>query len=276
MSEPLRVAVLVGSLRAGSYSRKIARALSERAPSGMVCEFVEIGELPLYNEDLDEGEPPAAWSRFRASMELANAVLFVTPEYNRSVPGCLKNALDVGSRPPKRSVFAGRPAAVVSVTPYQLGAFGANHALRQTFVFLDMPALQQPELYVGRVRDVVDDAGAVKDPQSSALFTKFMSAFAHFAEANRKRTTAPDFEAFMRKRAAPGDGTRVEVLHREASGELGFWTGVEHAKVAFDGAVTPMGMKLRVTEIFRFENGDFRLVHRHADAAGDEARKSAP
>src|SRR5262249_29288495 len=145
--------------------------------------------------------------------------------------------------PPERNVFRGLPAAVASVTPYQLGAFGANHALRQTFVFLDMPVMQQPELYVGRVRDVLDDAGAVKDPKSAELFTEFMAAFARFAEANRAPVRSPDFEAFMRKRAEPRGGTTVEVLHREASGDLGFWTGVEHAEVAFDGAETPLGLE---------------------------------
>ncbi len=266
MNEALHVAVLVGSLRRGSFSRKVAEALVARAPAGMSSEFVEIGALPLYNQDLDEGAPPAAWARFRESLGRASAILFVTPEYNRSIPGCLKNALDVGSRPAEKNVFRGLPAAVASVTPYQLGAFGANHALRQTFVFLDMPALQQPELYVGRVRDVLDEAGAVKDPKTDELFRNFMAAFARFAEANRERPAAPDFEAFMQKRAAPARGTVVEVLHREASGNLAFWTGIEHARVAFDGAETPLGMKLRVTEVFRFENGDFRLVHRHAEA----------
>jgi len=266
MNEALHVAVLVGSLRAGSFSRKVAQALVAHAPAGITSEFVELGELPLYNADLDEGAPPAAWSRFRDAIGRASAILFVTPEYNRSIPGCLKNALDVGSRPEGKNAFRGLPAAIASVTPYQLGAFGANHALRQTFVFLDMPALQQPELYIGRVRDLLDEDGVVKDPKTEALFTNFMSAFARFAEANRKRTTPPDFEAFMRKRAAPARGTVVEVLQREASGNLGFWTGIEHANVAFDGAETPLGLKLRVTEVFRFENGDFRLLHRHAEA----------
>jgi NAD(P)H-dependent FMN reductase len=265
MNEPLHVAVLVGSLRAGSFSRQVAKALIARAPAGMNAELVEIGELPLYNQDLDEGTPPAAWSRFREAVGRASAILFVTPEYNRSIPGCLKNALDVGSRPAEKNVFRGLPAAVASVTPYQLGAFGANHALRQTFVFLDMPALQQPELYIGRVRDVLADDGSVKDPKTEKLFEKFMSAFARFAETNCKRASAPDFEAFMRKRQSPARGTVVEVLHREASGNLGFWTGVEHAQVAFDGAEKPLGMTLRVTEVFRFEDGDFRLVHRHAE-----------
>src|SRR3954463_2415058 len=149
MNVSKRVAVLVGSLRRESFSRKIARAVMERAPANVECRIVEIGALPLYNEDLEQS-PPAAWQDFRAELRESDAVLFVTPEYNRSIPGCLKNALDVGSRPPKQSVFDGVPAAVVSVTPYKLGAFGANHALRQTFVFLNMPVLQQPEAYVGR------------------------------------------------------------------------------------------------------------------------------
>lgn len=265
MPEALHVAVLVGSLRAGFLSRKLAQALIARAPAGVVCELVEIGELPLYNEDL-EGAPPLAWSRFRESIGRASAILFVTPEYNRSIPGCLKNALDVGSRPEGKNVFRTLPAAVASVTPYQLGAFGANHALRQTFVFLDMPALQQPELYVGRVAEVLDEAGRVKDPKSDRLFTSFMAAFARFAALNRKRPAEPDFEAFMRKRTDPSQGTRVEVLQQDASGDLAFWTGIEHAKVEFDGAETPLGMRLRVTEVFRFEQGTFRLVHRHAEA----------
>ncbi len=128
--------------------------------------------------------------------------------------------------------------------------------------------MQQPELYIGRVRDVLDDAGSVKDPQSAELFTKFIAAFARFAATIRERAEPPDFEAFMQRRAG-ASRTKVEVLHREASGELGFWTGVEHARVEFHGAEAPLGMKLRVTAIFRFENADFRLVHRHADASGE-------
>jgi len=166
---PLKIAVLIGSLRSGSFSRKVARALIERAPQGVGCEVVEIGELPLYNEDLDRGSPPPAWSDFRAALGKANAVLFVTPEYNRSIPGCLKNALDVGSRPQGKSVFDGVPAGVVSVTPYKLGAFGANHALRQTFSFLNMPVLQQPEAYLGNAADIVDDDGKVKDAGAAKL-----------------------------------------------------------------------------------------------------------
>ena len=172
------VAVIVGSLRKGSFSRMAARALIERAPASLACRFVEIGELALYNQDLDEGEPPASWRTFRDQVRPADAVLFVTPEYNRSVPGVLKNAIDVGSRPYGQSVWARKPAAVMSVTPSALGAFGANHALRQSFVFLDMPAMQQPEGYIPGAHKLFDDAGKLVVDSTSELFANFMKAFA--------------------------------------------------------------------------------------------------
>src|SRR5207244_3135357 len=199
MSTKQRVAVRVGSLSAESISRKIARALMDRAPSNIECRIVEIGNLPLYNEDLEQNTP-AAWQELRTELGRTDAVLFVTPEYNRSIPGCLKNALDVGSRPPNQSVFDGLPAAVVSVTPYKLGAFGANHALRQTFVFLNMPVLQQPEAYVGRAAELLDRAGQVKDADTDQLFKKFMQAFAQWI-ATVRAGTGRDFDAFLRERS---------------------------------------------------------------------------
>src|SRR6185295_6582705 len=106
---------------------------------------VEIGTLPLYNQDL-ETAPPGEWQKLRDRVRGADAVLFATPEYNRSVPGVLKNAIDVGSRPYGKSAWAGKPAAIASVSPGAIGAFGANHHLRQSLVFLDMPCMQQPEI----------------------------------------------------------------------------------------------------------------------------------
>jgi len=172
------VAVIVGSLRKGSFSRMAARALIERAPASLACRFAEIGELALYNQDLDEGEPPASWRTFRDQVRGADAVLFVTPEYNRSVPGVLKNAIDVGSRPYGQSVWAKKPAAVISVTPSALGAFGANHALRQSFVFLDMPVMQQPEAYIAGAHKLFDDAGRLTVESTSEFFAAFMTGFA--------------------------------------------------------------------------------------------------
>jgi NAD(P)H-dependent FMN reductase len=152
----------------------------EQAPS-LKCRIVEIGDLPLYNEDLD-ADPPASWKAFRAEITDKDAILFVTPEYNRSIPACLKNAIDVGSRPQGESVFDGMPVGVVSVTPYKLGAFGANHALRQTFVFLNMPVMQQPEAYIGGVADLLDKDGKLKSEETAKFLTKFMNAFAAWIE----------------------------------------------------------------------------------------------
>jgi NAD(P)H-dependent FMN reductase len=171
-----RIAVVVGSLRAASITRKVAEAMVALAPKSMECSFVGIGDLPLYNQDLDD-KPPAAWTRFRGEVKGCAGILFFTPEYNRSLPGGLKNAIDVGSRPQGQSVFDGMPAAVVSVTPYQLGAFGANHALRQAFVFLNMPAMQQPEAYIGNAESLFDEQGKLKKDETREFFSKFMAAF---------------------------------------------------------------------------------------------------
>ena len=177
MSQTTTVAVIVGSLRAASFSRKVAKALIERAPEGLTGRIVEIGDLPLYNEDL-ETESATAWARFREEVKACQAVLFVTPEYNRSIPGCLKNAIDVGSRPPGKSAWLGKPAGVVSVTPYKLGAFGANQHLRQTFVFLDMPVLQQPEAYISNAGDLFADDGKLKSEDTDKFLRAFMDKFA--------------------------------------------------------------------------------------------------
>src|SRR5690606_21616203 len=133
-----------------------ALVLKELAAPRLDLKIVEIGDLPLYNPDLDGESPPAAWTRFRGEVAAVDAVLFVTPEYNRSITGALKNALDVGSRPYGHSVWDAKPAAVVSVSPGLLGAFGANHHLRQSLVFLNMPVLQQPEAYISKVGDLLD------------------------------------------------------------------------------------------------------------------------
>src|SRR5262249_55220947 len=180
------VVVLVGSLRKGSFNRKIAHALREIAAGTLALDEVPIGALPLYNEDL-EAAPPDAWIRFRDRIRRADAVLFVTPEYNRSVPGVLKNAIDVGSRPYGKSVFSKKPAAVVSVTGGALGAFGANHHLRQSLVFLDMPTLQQPEAYIGHATKLFDPDGRLTADDTRAFLKKFLDAFADWIERTGRR-----------------------------------------------------------------------------------------
>lgn len=177
-----KVAVLVGSLRKDSLTRKVANALAELAPDTLTLTQIEIGGLPLYNQDLDVEPQPHPWVAFRDQIRGMDAVLFATPEYNRSVPGALKNAIDVGSRPPGQSVWAGKPAAVISVAPRMLGAFGANHHLRQSLVFLDMPTMQQPEAYISNVAQLLDDKGKINVDSTREFLTKFMNAFATWVE----------------------------------------------------------------------------------------------
>ena len=187
MTRTHNVAVIVGSLRRDSLNRKAAEALARLAPAGLELEVVEIGDLSLYNEDLEGADAPAAWTRFREQVAAADAVLFVTPEYNRSVPGVLKNAVDVGSRPYGSAVWTGKPAAVMSISPGALGGFGANHHLRQMLVFFDMPVLAQPEAYVGNAAALFDRDGGLASEATEGFFTAFIEAFAALVE----RTAPP-------------------------------------------------------------------------------------
>lgn len=170
------VAVIVGSLRKDSLNRKMAKALAALAPPALKLEIVEIGQLPLYDQDRD-ATPPQSYVDFRARIARADAVLFVTPEYNRSTPGALKNALDVGSRPYGKSAWSGKPGAIVSVSPGAIGGFGANHHLRQVLTFLNVPAMAQPEAYVGGAGDLFDDKGAITKDATKQFMTSFMAAF---------------------------------------------------------------------------------------------------
>lgn len=183
----IKVALLVGSLRKGAFSRSIALAVKELAAPRLDLTLVETGDLPLYNPDLDTDAPPPAWTRFRDVVAATEAVLFVTPEYNRSIPGSLKNALDVGSRPYGKSVWNAKPAAIISVSPGSLGAFGANHHLRQPLVFLNMPVLQQPEAYVSKVGDLLDADGRLTSQDTRDFLKTFADAFADWIETTAKR-----------------------------------------------------------------------------------------
>ena len=179
------VAVFVGSLRKDSFTRKVANALKELAPPALKLEIIEIGQLALYNQDSD-ANPPAPWVEFRQRVKRADAVLFVTPEYNRSVPAPLKNAIDVGSRPYGQSVWNAKPGAVVSVSPGAIGAFGANHHLRQSLVFLNVPAMQQPEAYIGGADKLFDANGKLANDGTRKFLESFMAAFAAWIAANSK------------------------------------------------------------------------------------------
>jgi chromate reductase, NAD(P)H dehydrogenase (quinone) len=185
MDKKFKVAVVVGSLRKGSYSRMVAKAMSGMNAQ-LECEFAEIGPLQNFNQDLEK-TPTPEWKAFKERIRASDAVLFVTPEYNRSVPGALKNAIDVASRPYGDSAWSKKPAAVVSVTPGALGAFGANHHLRQSLVFLDMPALQQPEAYLSGVSKLFDEGGKLTSAETEAFLKKFMDAFAAWIGANQAK-----------------------------------------------------------------------------------------
>jgi chromate reductase, NAD(P)H dehydrogenase (quinone) len=190
-----KIAIIVGSLREGSINRKIARSMCAIRDDDLDCSVVEIGDLPLFNQDLEK-TPPEQWVRFKEQVAATDGVLFCTPEYNRGVPGVLKNAIDVGSRPYGRSVWDRKPAAIVSASPGAIGGALANHQLRQACVFLNMPVMQQPEAYLGHVTD--DSFGAdgllVEGPLKEVV-TKLAHAFAewvtmiHDARAHLTRTS---------------------------------------------------------------------------------------
>jgi chromate reductase, NAD(P)H dehydrogenase (quinone) len=177
------VAVFVGSLRKESFSRKVAKSLLAMAEPPLKLEIVEIGQLPLFNQDF-EADPPQVVRDFKQKIESFDAVLFVTPEYNRGVPGVLKNAIDVGSRPYGKSSWSRKPAGVVSVSPGVIGAFGANHHLRQSLVFLDMPCMPQPEAYIGGAAKLFDDSGALINDSTREFLVKYLQAFAQWIERN--------------------------------------------------------------------------------------------
>lgn len=173
-----KVAVLIGSLRKNSFNRKMAKSLMELAPSSLQLEIVEIGELPFYNEDLEKENTPVSWVEFRKKMATYAGLIFLTPEYNRSVPAPLKNALDIASRPYGHNVLDNKPAAVLSVSQGALGGFGANHHLRQTLTCLNVPVLQQPEAYIGNVASLFDKAGNLVQEDTKKFLTSLLQAYA--------------------------------------------------------------------------------------------------
>jgi chromate reductase len=179
------IAVIVGSLRKESYNMKVAKALMALAPSSLSLHIINIGGLPMFNEDM-EATPPDAWKIFREQIAAADGVLFLTPEYNRSVPGVLKNAIDVGSRPYGHNSWDGKPGAVVSVSIGNICGFGANHHLRQSLVFVNVPTMAQPEAYIGNAAALFDGAGKLINDSTSAFLKSFMEAYEQWVVANAK------------------------------------------------------------------------------------------
>ena len=176
-----KIGIVVGSLRKESFSKKIASSVAKLFPDGCTAEMIEIGNLPLYTEEYDDN-PPAEYTAFRSRVQGCDAILFVTPEYNRSVPGVLKNAIDVGSRPYGQSVWAGKPAAIISQSIGSIGGFGANHHLRQVLTFLDMPILQQPEAYLANSPSLLDENGQINNQDTIKFLQSFVDAFVALIE----------------------------------------------------------------------------------------------
>ncbi|MGH8177710.1 MAG: NADPH-dependent FMN reductase [Steroidobacter sp.] len=172
-----KVGVIVGSLRQGSYTRMMSRALVELAPPSLRFERIEIGDLPHYNQDLETATPPPAYTEFRNKVLASDAILFLTPEYNRSIPGVLKNALDVGSRPWGQSAWTGKPAAVISMTPGALGAMAGHHHLRQVLYAVNLAAMAYPEAYIPAAASLFDEKGLLKSAETREFMASFLRSF---------------------------------------------------------------------------------------------------
>jgi chromate reductase len=182
-----RVALIVGGLSRGALSGRVARALVSIQPASMALERLEIGDLPFYNQDLETDSPPAPWVRLRDAIRTADGVLIVTPEYNRGIPGALKNAIDVGTRPPAANVWKEKPVAIVSTSPGALGGFGGNHQLRQNLSFSAPQIMLQPEAYLGQANKAVNEDGSFGDEKAREFLAKFLAAFGDWIERHAKR-----------------------------------------------------------------------------------------
>ncbi len=178
-----RIGVITGSLRRDAYTKQIAEYLINSAPEGIELSIIDISDLPLYNQDFDESpDEPLSYARFREEVASKDGFIFVTPEYNRSIPAALKNALDIASRPSGKNVWSGKPAAVISASPSAIGGFGASHHLRQVAVVLNMPVVALPEMYISHVADAFDGSGNIADERLKSLFEKFLEAYSKWIE----------------------------------------------------------------------------------------------
>lgn len=178
-----KIAVIVGSLRKESFNLKTAKAMMAMAPDSLSMELLDISGLPWFNEDL-EGNPPKEWVALRKKIRDADGLLFLTPEYNRSVPGVLKNAIDVGSRPYGENSWDGKPAAIVSVSIGAISGFGANHHLRQSLVFVNVPTMAQPEAYIGEAGALFNDNGKLTNDDTKDFLKTYLDAFEKWIQTN--------------------------------------------------------------------------------------------
>lgn len=183
----IKIAVLLGSLRKQSFTKAVVEALIHQSPEEMEFEFLEIGNLPLYNQDLEsENREPKEWLAIREQINNFDAVLFATPEHNRSFPAALKNVLDIASRPYGHSVWNNKPAAIISVSPGSIGGFGANHHLRQVLTFLNMSVMAQPEAYISNVMSLIGPDGKINNEKTLGFLKLFSNGFFAHIQKNLK------------------------------------------------------------------------------------------
>jgi chromate reductase len=185
MATPHPIAVIVGSLRKDSFSIKIAHALAKLAPASLKLEVVTLNGLSFFNQDI-ESAPPADWLAFRETIQKAEGVLFITPEYNRSISGVLKNAIDVGSRPYGKSSFNGKPTGIISSSPGPLGGVSAAKHLQQILPGISGPILQQPEIYLNGIGDAFNEKGELAKESLEKVLKQYIEAFAAFVERHHK------------------------------------------------------------------------------------------
>lgn len=181
------IGIIAGSLRKESFSKKLAKAVVAMAPDGFEFKTISLDDLPVYNQDFDDnGEAPQSYTTFRETIQQIDGFIFITPEYNRSVPAVLKNALDVGSRPYGKSVWNAKPGAIFSNSPGAVGGFGANHHLRQSLVFFNIPVMQQPEVYLAKINELFDENGTIKEGNTKDFIKKAVDAYIDWFGQNAK------------------------------------------------------------------------------------------
>lgn len=185
MAIPHTILVIVGSLRKESYTLKIANALAKLAPSTLKLDVITLHGISFYDQDI-EGTPPSDWLAFREKIQKSDGVLFVTPEYNRSIPGVLKNAIDVASRPPGKSSFLGKPIGLVGNAPGQLGGIAAIKHLQNILPSISGPILGQPEIYLNGIGDAFDEKGNLTKEPVQKLLQQYIDAYAAFVEGYNK------------------------------------------------------------------------------------------
>lgn len=182
-TENMKVAIVIGSLRKESFNRKVANEMIRLAPENLELEIVEIKDLTFFNEDI-ENDPPQSWKDFKNKISEADAILFVSPEYNRTIPGVLKNAMEIAARPPKQSSFSGKPGAVVTVSPGAIGGLGANLTIRNAALSLNIPMMHQPEAFIGGIKDRLLEDGKTVNEKTEKFLSDFLIAFEKWIQQN--------------------------------------------------------------------------------------------